>query len=91
VIVDAIRVLYDGGPSFKPDAVFDYGAVFAGTDPVANDAEAAALIDGIREIQGMEPIEKSKRAAVHIATAAKHGLGVANLDAIELVEFDVPR
>ncbi|MFQ5809697.1 MAG: DUF362 domain-containing protein [Armatimonadota bacterium] len=91
IVVDAIRVLYDGGPSFNPNAVFDYNAVFAGTDPVAIDAEVAALIDIIREMEGLAPIEGSKRAPVHVATAARYALGVANLDGIDLVEFDVPR
>ncbi len=90
IIVDAIRVLYDGGPSFSPNAIFEYNAVLAGTDPVAVDAELAALIDIIRELQGMKPLADSERAPIHIATASRAGLGVANLDAIDLVQFDVP-
>lgn len=89
VIADATRVLFDGGPSFKSDAVWEYNGVFCSTDPVALDAEAAAVISLMREQMELPTLEEAGRPPSHLATAARYGLGVADLNRIDLIEHDL--
>jgi len=89
VIADATRVLCDGGPSFKADAVWEYNAVFCSTDPVALDAEAAALLDAMREQMNLPSLADAGRPPRHVQTAAGYGLGVADLNSIDLLQEDL--
>jgi hypothetical protein len=86
IIADAVNILCDGGPSFRADAVWPYHGIMAGLDPVAFDAEVAVLMDRIRQEKGLPTLQECGRPPVHIATAARYGLGVNDLDRIELIE-----
>ncbi|MFQ6096080.1 MAG: DUF362 domain-containing protein [Armatimonadota bacterium] len=86
IVADALNVLYDGGPSFKPDAVWPYYGIMAGIDPVAFDAEVAVLIDLIRRKNGLKTLAECGRPPVHIDTAARYELGINDLARIQLVQ-----
>ncbi|MCD6352288.1 MAG: DUF362 domain-containing protein [Armatimonadetes bacterium] len=85
IIVDATQVLYNGGPSYAPQYVVPYWAVFAGTDPVAVDTELLQLIEMCRKQQGLEPLSKQEYPPRHLQTAAKAGLGCGDLSEINLI------
>lgn len=85
IIVDALNVLYEGGPSYQPQYAVPYWAVFAGTDPVAVDAELLQLIELCRQGNGLESLTKAEYPPKHIQTAAASGLGVADLTKIQLI------
>ncbi len=84
VVVDARRVLYEGGPSYQPQWTVDYWAVMASTDPVAVDAKLRELIDMCRKMKDLKPLAECEYPPKHIETAARMGLGNADPSRIEL-------
>jgi uncharacterized protein (DUF362 family) len=84
IIADALRVLYNGGPSFAPQYVVPYWAVFVSTDPVALDAELLQLIELCRQRKDLPPLSEQEYTPKHIQTAAQAGLGIADLQRIDL-------
>ncbi|MCD6352011.1 MAG: DUF362 domain-containing protein [Armatimonadetes bacterium] len=87
VVYDALRVCYDGGPGFKPATTVPYGAVLLSRDPVAADAVVISILDKLRQAHGLQPLASRDAAPTHVRLAAdKHGLGEADLEAIEVVE-----
>jgi uncharacterized Fe-S center protein len=90
-LCDALRVLYDGGPAFKADAVMDYWGVLASRDPVALDRKLCDLVNIARERNGLPTLEKTDppRPPKHIATAASYRLGTDDPNQIELRQCDL--
>ena len=86
IIYDALLVCYDGGPGYKPDATLAQGAVIVATDPVAADTVAFDRLEKLRQEHGLPPIAGTERAPQYIRIAAdgEHGLGVADLQRIEV-------
>jgi len=89
IICDATTAQYDGGPGYKPQYAVPYGAILVATDPVALDTVGAKLIADLRAAHNRPTLEEEGRPAKHIATAATYGLGVGDLDKIEVVERTV--
>lgn len=88
VVYDGLLACYDGGPSYKPNTTERYGALMVAVDPVAADAVAFHLVEELRRQHELPPIAGSEREPSYIQVAAdeQHGLGSADLDAIDLVE-----
>lgn len=91
VVCDALRVQYNGGPSYHPKWAEYYGGIIVGDDPVAVDFVGYKIVDKIRERYGLLSLEKVKRIPKHIFTAADedHQLGKANMKEIDLVEITI--
>lgn len=91
VICDALRVQYNGGPSYHPQWAEHFGGVILGDDPVAVDFVGYQIIDKIRIKHNLPGLEKAGRMPKHIFTAAdaEHKLGKANIEQIELVETTI--
>jgi uncharacterized protein (DUF362 family) len=77
-ILDAVWILKTGGPS-GPGDVDGANKVIAGTDPVAVDALGVGLSTWNR--QTLQPNQVS-----HIRYAAEHGLGVADLETLKILD-----
>ncbi|MCK4224300.1 MAG: DUF362 domain-containing protein [candidate division Zixibacteria bacterium] len=88
VVCDALRVQYNGGPSYHPQWAENFGGIILGHDPVAVDFVGYQIIDRIRRKRGLPSLEKAGRKPKHIFTAAdkEHKLGKASSDQIYLVE-----
>ncbi len=87
VICDALVVQYHGGPSYKAKGAWDYRGVLVSLDPVALDAVGARIIEDKRREMGLPSLAQVGRPPKHIATAGKMGLGVDNLEEIEIVRI----
>lgn len=87
IIVDALRVLYDGGPAYQPGCVVPYWAVMASTDPVAVDTKICQLIDLCRQQKGLPPLAELEYPPKHVKTAAAAGIGIGDDDRIDLVVY----
>jgi len=89
VVCDALRVQYNGGPSYHPQWAENFGGIIVGDDPVAVDFVGYRIIDRIRRKKGLPGLEKAGRKPKHIFTAAdsQHKLGKANSEQIDLVEI----
>jgi uncharacterized protein (DUF362 family) len=88
VVCDALRVQFNGGPSYHPQWAENFGGVILGNDPVAVDFIGYQIIDRIRRKHGLPCLEKAGRKPKHIFTAAdsEHNLGKASSEEIDLVE-----
>lgn len=83
IIMDAVLPICEGGPRARPQFTWPYGAILAGTDPVAMDSTGLRILDERRAATGLDPIGTAAR---HVATAAAKGLGTNDPAQIELVD-----
>ncbi|MBM3498772.1 MAG: DUF362 domain-containing protein [Armatimonadetes bacterium] len=89
IVGDALHVQYEGGPSYEANHVYDYWAVFAGTDPVAVDSQLLLLIDTLRQQNGLPTIAETDRPCRYLEAAAERELGTLSPDATELIYADL--
>jgi len=87
-IGDAMSSVYDGGPGFKPERLWQPNALIVGEDRVAVDQTAWQMIERKRAEVGMGTLEAVGRGPRYIATAADsaHQLGVNDPARIHLME-----
>jgi uncharacterized protein (DUF362 family) len=86
IICNALQAIYRGGISWKPANAWPYGGIILGTDPVAVDRVCLKIVNEKRLESGKSIIDKRAR---HIQLSAQLGIGVANLEEIDLVEIDL--
>jgi len=84
-VCDALRPVANKGPMVQPRFTYTENAIMAGLDPVALDVVGLKMLDAQRAKMGLESLEKTGSARC-IFTAAKKGLGVADMAKIEIVE-----
>jgi len=84
-VLDGVIAQCHGGPAYRPGSTFELGLVAASTDPVAADLWAWQVIEAERARRGMPTLEAAGRPARYLATAAGHGLGVADPARLKLV------
>lgn len=87
-IGDAITSVYEGGPGFRPEHLWQPNALIIGEDRVAVDQIAWAILDKKRSDMGLKNLEAAGRAPSYIATAASstHALGTNDPQRIRLIE-----
>jgi uncharacterized protein (DUF362 family) len=87
-IGDAMTSVYEGGPGFRPEHLWQPNALIIGQDRVAIDQIAWGLLDKKRTEMGLKTLEAAGRPPRYIATAAgsTHALGVNDPQRIKLIE-----
>jgi uncharacterized protein (DUF362 family) len=87
-IGDAMTSVYEGGPGFKPEHLWQPNALIVGEDRVAIDQIAWGILDKKRAEVGLKTLEAAGRPPLYIATAADatHALGVNDPRRIKLIE-----
>jgi uncharacterized protein (DUF362 family) len=86
VICDALRPLYDKGPTDMPRYRWNQGALILATDPVAADLVGRSILEEKRKaIAGGKPWPLLP-PPIHLDRAIELGLGAKSLDGVELVE-----
>jgi uncharacterized protein (DUF362 family) len=87
-IGDAMTSVYEGGPLFRPEHLWQPNALIVGEDRVAIDQIAWGILEKKRAEVGLKTLEAAGRPPRYIATAADatHGLGINDLQRIKLVE-----
>jgi hypothetical protein len=88
-VVNALRVVVDGGPEARPGAVSPAGALYLGTDPVAADTVGLEALNEVRRGQRLEPLKAGGGLLGYLPRAAEHGLGCANIHDVEMVKLRV--
>jgi uncharacterized protein (DUF362 family) len=83
-VIDAVRVQCDGGPGFVRTHMYPYGGLIISSDPVAADRVALEILTHLRKLNGRKRLEDAGRPVKYLATAAKLGLGEAELGQIDL-------
>ncbi|HSC57910.1 MAG TPA: DUF362 domain-containing protein [Nitrospira sp.] len=95
-IVDAVKACYHGGPSGKPQYIWEPKTLYFGTDPVALDKTGLKAIDAKRHAVGMASIALSKPdedshylncQVEHIEIAGMMGLGQFDDDKIKVSQI----
>ena len=87
-IGDAMSSVYDGGPGFRPERLWQPNALIVGEDRVALDHIAWQMIERKRAEVGMGTLEAVGRPPRYIVTAADktHNLGTNDPQHIHLLE-----
>ncbi|HEX7669958.1 MAG TPA: DUF362 domain-containing protein [Polyangiaceae bacterium] len=84
-LVDAFKIIYDGGPLDKnPERRVPHGAVYASTDPVALDTVGWDVIAEARKAHDFPTLERVGREPAYIRTAAELGIGIHDKNRIQL-------
>jgi uncharacterized protein (DUF362 family) len=82
-VMDGLIAGYAGGPGFKPQYSWNYGALYFSTDPVAIDSLCVDVLDA----KGREArVPLIRPLATHITTATHLGLGQSDPKKIDLSE-----
>ena len=84
-MIDGLEGCFDKGPApGSEETLFTPGALWLGTDPVALDAVGFKVIEKKREEKSLPTFQEAGRPVDHIELAAKKGVGVSDLDQIEI-------
>lgn len=88
-IGDAMSSVYEGGPGFRPEHLWQPNALIVGEDRVAIDQIAWGILDRKRTEMGLKTLEASGRPPRYIATAADpdHAVGTNDPKRIKIVEI----
>ena len=87
-IGDAMTSVYEGGPGFRPEHLWQPNALIVGEDRVAIDQVAWGILEKKRAEVGLKTFEAAGRPPRYIATAADaaHALGVNDPQRIKIIE-----
>jgi len=88
-VIDAVRVQYQGGPGFVGKYVAGYKGIIISDDPVAADRVGLEILENLRKVNGQPPLETVGRKVNYLDTAQKIGLGVADIDKIDIKVINV--
>jgi hypothetical protein len=97
-ICDAVKASWHGGPSARPQYVWEHKTLYFATDPVALDKTGWKAIDAQRAAKGMAPIALSKPdqhstflncQVEHIELAGRLGLGEYDDKKISVKRIDL--
>jgi len=85
-LVDALRVVFDGGPHPDPANIENIGVLLASFDPVAADTVGLATIDTVRKKKGMGPVRQPGTHLRQLADAHRRDLGIALVGGIDRLD-----
>ena len=88
-IVDALRVMYDGGPDSTVGTISDEGMLLVSVDPVAVETAALGYLNEVRARFQLPPVARSAEEVKYLAEAHRRGLGVAVWHGIDLVRAEL--
>ncbi len=76
-VTDGIKGQYDGGPGPEAKFIYDQGALFFGTDPIALDLVCHNILVAKRKEMGVN-VNEHPRNTEYLRTGEKMGLGIAD-------------
>ncbi len=82
-LVDALRIVFEGGPAARHDCIATKGTLLLSTDGVAADVVGLQLIDQERASRKLAVIGDTNGAVPHLQAAADRHLGTLAPDRIE--------
>jgi hypothetical protein len=84
-LVNALRIVYRGGPAVELDSAFTHAGLLMSTDPVAADAVGIDVLNDQREKLKLPAIGDQDGYIPHVHAAAQRGLGTDDQDYIQVV------
>ncbi len=88
-LVDAMRVVYAGGPEATAHNISDEGVILASADPVATDTIGLALISDVRRRASLPRISRAGENLGYLEAAHRRGLGMAVPHGIDLLRVEL--
>lgn len=88
-LVNALRVVFQGGPEGGRDSIMDAHSVLASTDPVACDSVVMQILNDVRQTRGLAQIASNSSQLPYLAHSHRIGLGVAATSGIEVIRVDL--
>ena len=85
-IVDGLLASFDGGPTYDPDGVWQYGSILVSQDPVALDQ---IIYQTIEEKRKEFELPTLSRISKYIRSASRMDLGTNDLDDVDYQEVKV--
>ncbi len=85
-IVDGLLAAFDGGPTYDPDGVWQYGGLLVSQDPVALDQIVYQTIEEKRKELNLSSLS---RLSKYIRSASRMDLGTNDLDEVDYKEVKV--
>ena len=89
IIMDALRPILHGGPSYVPGSAVPAHTLLFGTDPVAVDTIGLHLLEAMRAAHRLPSLAKAGMPAAYLRTAERLGLGVGSVDGIDVAHIEV--
>lgn len=87
-LVNALRVVFDGGPEAREDSIWDAGMILASRDPVAADAVGLEVVDELRVRLNLAKMGAAKTGSLpYLEAAADRGLGACRLHQISVRRY----
>lgn len=81
-ILNALQVVYEGGPEAKAADLHAAGELVFSLDPVAGDATGFGILNEIRALHGLTPLLPAASIPRFLASAARLGVGRADAEQI---------
>ena len=85
-LVDALLAAFNGGPTYTPDGVWQYGGILVSQDPVALDQ---IIYQTIEEKRKEFELPTLSRISKYIRSASRMDLGTNDLDEVDYQEVKV--
>ena len=85
-IVDGLLAAFDGGPTYDPNGVWQYGGILVSQDPVALDQ---IIYQTIEEKRKELELSSLSRISKYIRSASRMDLGTNDLDEVDYQEVKV--
>ncbi len=85
-IIDGLLAAFDGGPTYDPDGVWQYGGLLVSQDPVALDQIVYQTIEEKRKELNLSSLS---RLSKYIRSASRMDLGTNDLDEVDYKEVKV--
>jgi hypothetical protein len=83
-LVNAMRVVFDGGPEATEESIHDAGALYFATDPVAMDSVAVEEINRLRLARSLPAIDREGPLLDYLRAASARNLGRSAIHDIAL-------
>ncbi len=83
-LVNALRMVFEGGPEVDEDCVWEAGALLGGRDPVALDAVGFQELTRVRDQLRLPSLTEHGQPPAYLESAAQCGLGTLKLHEILL-------
>jgi len=88
-LVNALRIVFDGGPEARDDCTWDSGIILAGVNPASVDSFGLELINSQRTILGLAAVDDPVIKSAYLMAAEKRGLGLINTHRMEIARYRI--
>ena len=86
-MVNALRAVFDKGPTISGDTVWPAGTLITSFDPVAADTVGLEMLNQQRDVHGLPALDDEEQPIPSLHDAQRRGLGTTSWDRIRQVKI----